>query len=58
MSRLQIIACPSCKRPMTESEDSEIRRAESFKDCVRRCEACRVGASNADGSPVTFIYNK
>jgi hypothetical protein len=43
---------------MTESEDAEIRAAGRFKDCVRRCEACGIGASNADGSHVTFIYSE
>jgi hypothetical protein len=57
MPRLQTIACPGCARPMTESEDTEIQPAGSFKDCVRRCEACGIGASNADGSYVTFIYS-
>jgi hypothetical protein len=36
----------------------EIRAAGSFKDCVRRCEACGIGASNGDRSHVTFIYSE
>jgi hypothetical protein len=32
-------------------------KAKSFDDCLRRCEHCRIGASNtADSHSVTYIF--
>lgn len=51
---LEQILCPKCNNPMTHL-NLPSKRAFSYEDCIRRCEICKVGASNASKSP-TFIY--
>jgi len=51
------IACPTCGA-VIESVSSITRpaRATSFDTCLRRCDKCGVGASNARGKQLTFIH--
>lgn len=51
---LEPINCPECQRPMVEI-GSQSKSATKYEDCIRRCENCKVGASNAKKNP-TFIY--
>lgn len=49
---LQALACPSCGHVLV---GQSWKRASSFEDCVRRCDDCGIGFSNARHSP-TMIY--
>lgn len=58
MADLHQLACPRCDRPMNVTRVDDLpRRATSYETCLRRCEPCRIGASNASGKhSATFIY--
>jgi hypothetical protein len=48
------IECPLCHKEMEEFEKSTTQ-AGKYQDCYRRCESCRIGASNAKKAH-TYIY--
>ncbi len=47
--------CPHCGKEMNEYPGDPNKRAFCYDDCVRRCSACEIGASNSKGVS-TFIY--
>src|ERR1700733_12635533 len=50
------IACPTCGIPLGSIKlSSRPPRATSFESCLRKCEPCGVGVSNAS-TDQTFIY--
>ena len=53
--KMETVKCPKCNSVMQEF-DVKSKRASKYEDCVRRCTACEIGASNAQVNP-TFIYN-
>jgi hypothetical protein len=59
MRRLPPLICPNCDDVMTEMQCiGQIPTATSFESCIRRCERCRVGASNTSNrKAVTYIYS-
>jgi hypothetical protein len=58
MTELISLICPSCDGPIAAVRLlDKAPVAKRFEDCLRRCEACGVAASNAAHSrDVTFIY--
>ena len=59
MITLPPLKCPGCTETLSGVEVEEALRvgADGFDGCLRRCAACRIGASNAvDPERVTFIY--
>jgi hypothetical protein len=54
--RLPTLDCPVCCHQMVREECIEkIPTATRFEDCLRRCEPCGIGASNAS-KDVTYIF--
>jgi len=49
---LQTVDCPSCGQVL---EGQSLKPASRFEDCVRRCDDCGIGFSNARQNP-TVIY--
>lgn len=58
MPRLPDVKCPKCSETMRQTDlSSAARTARSYKECLRKCEKCEVGASNAkEPQSVTFIH--
>ncbi len=57
MIKLPKIRCPQCGKYMTEAKAREIPPAITYRDCLRRCPACRIGASNAKNpAKIKFIH--
>lgn len=58
MPQLPSLICPSCHLPIAGVESAgKVPVATQFDDCLRRCEPCGIGASNAsDRGAVTFIH--
>jgi hypothetical protein len=56
MPRLPDVKCPKCSETMRQTDlSSAARTARSYEECLRKCEKCEVGASNAnDSSSVTL----
>lgn len=55
-NQLPLILCPRCNGTMEEVQGKQPRlAATSFDSCLRRCEVCGIGASNALGR-VTYIH--
>jgi hypothetical protein len=48
---LPTLNCPSCGK---EVAGASARRANRFEDCVRRCEDCGIGFSNAQHDPTVI----
>jgi hypothetical protein len=65
MARLLSVPCPKCKKLLESREfmpnaRGGARRASDFESCLRRCEVCGIGLSNAntdDVSRLTIIYH-
>src|SRR4051794_40841151 len=56
MSHLPALICPRCNHLMTAVDCiGQIYTAKSFADCLRQCDLCEIGASNALNWP-TRIY--
>lgn len=51
---LSKIKCPNCGELLSQKKGI-IKRASSYNDCLRRCEKCEIGFSNAKNKP-TIIY--
>ncbi len=58
MPQLQSLICPNCRGPIPSVDYAGLSpTATQFDDCLRKCDACGVGASNAaDPEAVTYIY--
>lgn len=58
MPQLPSLICPSCHLPIACVESAgKVPVATQFDDCLRHCEPCAIGASNAsDRGAVTFIH--
>lgn len=64
MARLLSVPCPKCKKLLESREfmpnaRDGARRASDFQSCLRRCEVCGIGLSNAntdDLDRLTIIY--
>lgn len=58
MPQLPSLSCPGCRGPISGiSSIDKVPVASQFDDCLRRCEPCGIGVSNAaDLKAVTFIY--
>jgi hypothetical protein len=55
---LRSLTCPSCERPIAGIECvGRLRAARQFGDCLRRCETCGIGASNA-AVGATYIHRE
>jgi hypothetical protein len=52
--RLPEVTCPRC-RSIIAARDGEIKAATKYLECLRRCDKCGIGFSNATSSP-TLIY--
>lgn len=62
MVTLPRLRCPDCGKAMGPVKAKEVPPANKYEDCLRRCEKCRIGATNAknpakvkyirDGQPV------
>jgi hypothetical protein len=56
IASLSALSCPRCGEPMSSVQSrSRPGTANRFEDCLRRCEACRIGASNS-ATPDTVTY--
>ncbi len=57
MPRLPEVKCPKCNETMGQTDlSSAVRTARRYEDCLRECESCEIGASNAkELQSVTFI---
>lgn len=51
---LSKIKCPNCGKLLSATNEI-IKRVSSYEDCLRRCEKCQVGFSNAKNKP-TIVY--
>jgi len=48
------VVCPRCQSTIAAT-DGEIKAATNYSECLRRCQSCGIGFSNAISSP-TVIY--
>lgn len=56
MPILPKLRCPGCGKAMGPVTANVIPPAETFEDCLRRCNKCRIGATNAKNpAKVRFI---
>lgn len=58
MPQLPSLSCPNCRGPISGALSvDKSSAATQFDDCLRRCEPCGIGISNAaDPKAVTYIY--
>ena len=50
------LRCPGCGKTIHAVKALVVPPAEKFEDCLRRCNKCRIGASNAKNpAKVRFI---
>ena len=57
MITLPPIRCPGCGRMMPQVKAREVPQANTYRDCLRHCTHCRIGATNAkNSSKVKFIH--
>src|ERR1700704_3912423 len=57
MATLLTLSCPRCHGPMIAIVDAPVLTATGFSDCVRRCDVCGIGASNASRpAAITYIH--
>lgn len=50
------IKCPSCGKLLSPNK-GDIKKTNSYNDCLRRCDKCEIGFSNSKSKP-TVIYKK
>lgn len=51
-----MVRCKGCGKHLGPVKARNIPLAEKFEDCLRRCERCRIGATNAKNpAKVKFI---
>jgi hypothetical protein len=56
MVELPHLRCPGCGAHLGPVKSRHIPIAEKFEDCLRRCEKCHIGATNAKNpAKVKFI---
>jgi hypothetical protein len=57
MPRLPEVNCPKCNETLRQVDVSgAVRVARTYENCLRKCEKCEIGASNAkEPQSVTFI---
>ncbi len=59
MPFLPRLLCPKCGKTIHGVNAKEVPPAEKYEDCLRRCNKCRVGASNAKNpAKVKFFYGE
>ncbi|OGR76769.1 MAG: hypothetical protein A2X32_01415 [Elusimicrobia bacterium GWC2_64_44] len=59
MVELPHLRCPGCGKHLGPVKARNIPLAEKFEDCLRRCERCRIGATNAKNpAKVRFIQGE
>jgi hypothetical protein len=58
MHKLPSVICPICRAPIAAvGSTDKISMATQFDNCLRRCEPCGIGASNAaNPKAVTYIH--
>ena len=56
LSVLPALPCSRCGKQLIPTAGSR-KRANSFTDCLRRCESCQIGYSNAMQDPTTIYCN-
>jgi hypothetical protein len=57
MRQLPDLKCPKCGSALLEMSIDSVPRANSFDDCLRRCEPCGIGVSNSsDAEAATYIF--
>lgn len=57
MVELPHLRCPGCGKHLQPVKSRHIPLAEKYEDCLRRCEKCRIGATNAKNpAKVKFIH--
>ncbi|MCM2266473.1 MAG: hypothetical protein NDI60_01715 [Elusimicrobiales bacterium] len=57
MPELPRLRCPGCGKYIGPAKAKEIPPANTYEDCLRRCEKCRIGATNAKNPAKTkFIH--
>jgi hypothetical protein len=57
MIELPRLRCPNCGKYIGPAKAKEIPPANKYEDCLRRCEKCRIGATNAKNPAKTkFLH--
>lgn len=57
MVELPHLRCPGCGGHLRPVKSRLVPRAEKYEQCLRKCEKCRIGATNAKNpAKVKFIY--
>lgn len=57
MPFLPRLRCPKCGKTIHGIDAKEVPPAEKYEDCLRRCNKCRIGASNAKNpAKVKFLH--
>jgi hypothetical protein len=57
MIELPRLRCPNCGKYIGPAKAKEIPPANTYEECLRRCERCRIGATNAKNPAKTkFIH--
>lgn len=51
------LRCPGCGKTIHAVKADFVPPAEKFEDCLRRCNKCRIGASNAK-NPAKVKYHQ
>ncbi len=59
MPFLPRLRCPKCGKTIHGIDAKEVPPAEKYEDCLRHCNKCRIGASNAKNpAKVKFIQGE
>jgi len=57
MVELPSLRCPNCGKRIGPVKSRNIPMAEKYEDCLRRCERCYIGATNAKSpAKVKFLH--
>jgi hypothetical protein len=58
MIELPRLRCPGCGKYFGPAKAKAVPPANKYEDCLRRCERCRIGATNAKSPAKTkFIHD-
>lgn len=49
--------CPSCGRTLSAALNAVVTKTSGYSDCLRRCDKCEVGFSNAKTAPTVIWRN-